>query len=313
MAQESTIWHLPGLCTFGMINHVLFDTMKKYPEMFRDNMKIGSVYGTFPGAIWNGGRNIIDGFTNKREVEKIIKSYNALGIPARFTWTNVLLEEKHTYDTYCNMIMNVGNNGMNQVLVNSPALEEYIRKNYPDYKILSSTTKRILSLDRLKEELKKDYYLVVLDYDLNHDEKVLKELEPCADKIEILVNETCQPHCPQRAAHYREISKYQLEYDTSIRFICTDTSPEKRLFKGCMKRPSFISYDEIDEYAKRGFRNFKIVGRGEGKEFYVDSLIYFLVKPEHKDFIRKYFNGVLDSLGGGINRNDGGKRMTVRK
>ena len=312
MAQE-TIWHLPGLCTFGMINHVLFDTMKKYPEMFRENMKIGSVYGTFPGAIWNGGRNIIDGFTNKREVEKIIKSYNALGIPARFTWTNVLLEEKHTYDTYCNMIMNVGNNGMNQVLVNSPALEEYIRKNYPDYKILSSTTKRILSLDRLKEELKKDYFLVVLDYDLNHDEKVLKELEPCADKIEILVNETCQPHCPQRAAHYREISKYQLEFDTSIRFICTDPSPEKRLFKGCMKRPSFISYEQIDEYVARGFKNFKIVGRGEGKEFYVDSLIYYLVKPEHKDFIRKYFNGVLDSLGGGINRNDGGKRMTVRK
>ena len=312
MAQE-TIWHLPGLCTFGMINHVLFDTMKKYPEMFRENMKIGSVYGTFPGAIWNGGRNIIDGFTNKREVEKIIKSYNALGIPARFTWTNVLLEEKHTYDTYCNMIMNVGNNGMNQVLVNSPALEEYIRKNYPDYKILSSTTKRILSLDRLKEELKKDYFLVVLDYDLNHDEKVLTELEPCADKVEILVNETCQPHCPQRAAHYREISKYQLEFDTSIRFICTDPSPEKRLFKGCMKRPSFISYEQIDEYVVRGFKNFKIVGRGEGKEFYVDSLIYYLVKPEHKDFIRKYFSGVLDSLGGGINRNDGGKRMTVRK
>ena len=86
MAQE-TIWHLPGLCTFGMINHVLFDTMKKYPEMFRENMKIGSVYGTFPGAIWNGGRNIIEGFTGKKEVEKIIGSYNALGIPARFTWT----------------------------------------------------------------------------------------------------------------------------------------------------------------------------------------------------------------------------------
>ena len=78
-----------------------------------------------------------------------------------------------------------------------------------------------------------------------------------------------------------------------------------------MKRPSFISYDQIDEYVARGFKNFKIVGRGEGKEFYVDSLIYYLVKPEHKDFIRKYFNGVLNGLGGGIDPNDNGRRKIV--
>ena len=38
----------------------------------------------------------------------------------------------------------------------------------------SSTTKRILMLDNLFQELEKDYYLVVLDYDLNRNEKVQK-------------------------------------------------------------------------------------------------------------------------------------------
>lgn len=299
MEKDTIYWHLPGICYFGMINHVLFDTMKKFPKMFRDNSKIGSVYGTFPGAIWNGGRNILDGFSSKKEVEKIIKSYNALGIPVRFTWTNVLLEEKHVYDTYCNMVMRVGNNGMNQVLVNSPVLEDYIRENYPDYKVLSSTTKRILSVDKLMDEMAKDYFLVVLDYDLNHDEAVLEKLLPCADRVEILVNETCQPHCPQRVTHYKEISKYQLEFDTSIKFPCSDPSPEKRTFGGCMKRPSFLSNEAVDEYTKRGFKNFKIVGRGEGKQFYIDSLIYYLVKPENRDFIRKYMMDILTKLGGG--------------
>ncbi|MCR5116622.1 MAG: hypothetical protein K6A97_03850 [Lachnospiraceae bacterium] len=297
MEKDIIYWHLPGICYFGMINHVLFDTIQKYPGMFREDSRIGSVYGTFPGAIWNGGRNILEGFSSKKEVERIIKSYNARKIPVRFTWTNVLLEEKHTYDTYCNMIMNVGNNGLNQVLVNSPVLEDYIRANYPDYKILSSTTKRILSLDKLKEEMEKDYFLVVLDYDLNHDENAINMLGPYADRVEILVNETCRAHCPQRVSHYREISKYQLEFDTSIRFPCTDPAPDKRLFSGCMKRPSFMSNSDIDEYVKKGFKNFKIVGRGEGKAFYIDSLIYYLVKPESRDFIRKYWMEMFAKLG----------------
>lgn len=299
MEHDTIYWHLPGMCYFGMINHVLFDTMKKYPDKFRDGYKVGSVYGSFPGAIWNGGRNILQGFSYKNEVERIIRSYNDFKIPVRFTWTNVLLEEKHMSDTYCNMVMRAGNNGMNQVLVNSPILEEYIRANYPNYKVLSSTTKRILNLDRLMEEMEKDYFLVVLDYDLNHDDKVIERLLPVADRVEILVNETCQAHCPNRVNHYREISKYQLEFDTSIRFNCTDPSPEKRTFKGCMKRPSFMSTADVEEYAAKGFKNFKIVGRGEGNQFYMDSIIYYLVKPEERDFIRKCLEGTLNKLRGG--------------
>lgn len=299
MEKETVYWHLPGICYFGMINHVLFVAMQKYPDMFREGYKIGSVYGTFPGAIWNGGRNILDGFASKREVDNVIKSYNSLGIPVRFTWTNVLLEEKHIYDTYCNMVMRVGNNGLNQVLVNSPILEKYIRETYPNYKVLSSTTKRILSVDRLMEEMGKDYFLVVLDYDLNHNEKVIEKLLPQADRVEILVNETCQPHCPNRVNHYKEISKYQLEYDTSIKFPCSDPNPEKRTFRGCSKLPSFMTNADVDEYVKKGFKNFKIVGRGEGKEFYMDSIIYFLVKPERRDFIRKYLTDTLSAMRNG--------------
>ena len=117
-------WHLPGLCYLGLLNNVLIRTMETHPEVFREGYKIGSVYGTFPGAIWNGGRNFLDGTSNRQEIEKIIKSYNTFGIPVRFTWTNVLLEEKHLSDEYCNMIMKIGDNGLNQVLVNTQVLED---------------------------------------------------------------------------------------------------------------------------------------------------------------------------------------------
>lgn len=297
MEEKDTIyWHLPGIVYFGMINHLLFDTMKRFPEKFHENYKIGSVYGSMPGAIWNGGRNILGGFANKAEAENIIRSYNMLGIPVRYTWTNVLLEEKHVYDTYCNLMMRLADNGMNQVLVNSPVLEDYIRKTYPGFKILSSTTKRITNVDKLMEEMAKDYFLVVLDYDLNHDEKVIEKLLPMADRVEILVNETCQPHCPNRANHYKQISKFQLEFDSSLKFNCTDPRPNKRTFKGCMTCPSFLSDEDVKEYAGKGFKNFKIVGRGEGSAFYVESLIYYLVKPEYREEMAKYFSDTLLSM-----------------
>lgn len=294
MGQTKEIyWHLPGLCYCRFLNHALFNLMKEHPDKFRDGYKIGSVYGTIPGAIWNGGRSVF-GITSKGDIEKIIKSYNDRGIPARFTWTNSLLEEKHVYDTYCNLIMKIADNGMNQILANRDCLEEYLRKEYPGYKVISSTTKRMTDITGLKEELQKDYHLVVLDYDLNHEEEVLKELEPYAGKVEILVNEICYPKCPMRKQHYADEARAQLEYDTQSVFKCPNKSTP-RVFEECMKRPAFISNEQIGEYIDRGYVNFKIVGRGLPMDFVKESYLYFLVKDEEREFIRKKMDAILDA------------------
>lgn len=297
MSNQTIYWHLPGICYYGTLNNVLFDAMNKFPNMFREGYKIGSVYGTFPSAIWNGGRVIPGGPSSDQEIMQIIRLYNSLGIPVRFTWTNVLLEEEHLKDEYCNKIMKIGNNGFNQVLVNSDILEQYIRENYPKYKVLSSTTKRILSVDKLVEELEKDYFLVVLDYDHNHNEKVIERITPYADRIEILTNEPCQPNCPNRVNHYRDISKSVLEHNTKKIFFCTEPqTPYAGTLQGSMRRPHFMSTEDINEYAKMGFVNYKIVGRGLSKDFYIDSLVYYLVKTEYRESIRKHIVGTMDMI-----------------
>ena len=293
--KQEIFWHLPGLCYFRILNQILMNAMEAFPDKFRDGYKIGSVYGTIPGAIWNGGRTVL-GSTTKPEIEKIVETYNSRGIPVRFTWTNSLIEEKHVWDTYCNMIMKVADNGMNQVLVNRPVLEEYIRREYPGYRFISSTTKRLLNVEDIRRELGKDYFLVVLDYDLNKKEEVLKELEPVADKLEILVNEICYPNCPKRLEHYRDESRLQLEYETRSEFRCPNQLEEKRNFKECMTRPAFLSNEDIEAYAKRGYVNFKIVGRGLPMEFVMDSYLYYLVKEEHREFIRNYMGKVLNDI-----------------
>lgn len=294
--DKKIYWHLPGFCYFFYLNQVIINLMKEYPDKFNDGYAVGSVYGTFPGAIWNGGRAVF-GVTAKGDMQKIIKTYNDFGVPVRFTWTNSLLEEKHVNDTYCNLIMDIANNGKNQVLVNTPVLEEYLRKNYPDFEFISSTTKRIKSLDALKAELDKDYALVVLDYDLNHDEKVLEELKPAASRVEILVDEICFPNCPKRVAHYKDESLRQLTFDKGTTFDCPNRKTVPA-FKECMKRDAFISKEQIGSYIDRGFVNFKIVGRGLPTEMVIDSYIYYLVKDEHKDFIRTKLENTLTKLTG---------------
>ena len=284
MAAKEVYWHLPGFCYFRLLNQMILNMMKDYPDKFRDGYKIGSAYGSFPGAIWNGGRTVF-GITGKSDIEAVLKLYNSRGVPVRFTWTNALIEEKHTYDTYCNLIMKLADNGLNQVLVNTPVLEEYIRKEYPRFPLISSTTKRIVGVEGVLEELKKDYYLVVLDYDLNHNEEALKVLEPYASRLEILVNEVCFPNCPKRSEHYLQQSKLQLEYDINTGFPCPNNTRERK-FEECTKRPSFISNEEIQNYIDRGYVNFKIVGRGMPLEFVKESYLYFLVKDEHREFIR---------------------------
>lgn len=290
MAAKEVYWHLPGFCYFRLLNQVIINLMKDYPEKFRDGYRIGSVYGTFPGAIWNGGRAVF-GITGKNDIENILKIYNSRGIPVRFTWTNSLIEEKHLQDTYCNLIMRMADNGLNQVLVNTPVLEEYIRREYPDFKLISSTTKRITGVDGVLEELQKDYFLVVLDYDLNHNEEALKKLGTYAGRIELLVNEVCYPGCVYRAEHYRQQSQMQLQFDVNTAFPCPNKT-QQRSFKECMKRQAFISNEEIGDYIDKGFVNFKIAGRGMPVEYAKESCLYFLVKDDCRDFIR----GKIDRL-----------------
>ena len=69
--DNKVYWHLPGFCVYFYLNQVLIHMMKEHPECFRDGYSIGSVYGTFPGAIWNGGRAVF-GVTSSGDMEKII-------------------------------------------------------------------------------------------------------------------------------------------------------------------------------------------------------------------------------------------------
>lgn len=295
MAKE-VYWHLPGFYANFYLYQVLINLMKEYPDKFEEGYKVGSVYGTFPGAIWNGGRGAF-GYVGKTQMKQVLDTYEKINAPVRFTWTNSLIVEKHLTDTFCNLIMRLSDNGNNQVLCNSEILERYLRDTYPDFKFVSSTTKRIRDIDTMKAELERDYFMAVLDYDLNHNEEALKELEPVADRVEILVDEICMPNCPLRTKHYESESRAQLEFDRDATFKCPNSN-NKPSFQIAMSRPGFISKTEIKDYIERGYVNFKLVGRGLPEDFLIDSIMYYLVKEEDEGFIREKLSKTLFKLRG---------------
>ena len=292
-------FHLPDFAGKFRLNLMFAEMLRNAPQYFREGVEIASFYGVFPPSIWNGGRTQ-PGVCDKNFVRSAIKAFNDRGIPLRFTFTNPALEKKHLSDDFCNMVMNMANNGMNEAIVFSPMLEEYIRRTYPKYKLTSSTCKRITDPEALKAELEKDYSIVVVDYDFNNNFEVLEKL-PRKEDCELLVNACCEPGCPRRSAHYRSIGEQQIAYCNHIKkfpnvpFDVAKYDPDH--FRDCpySKRGIFeirnlrthISPDDIwEKYVPMGFEQFKIEGRTASTLNILETYMYYMVKPECRDEAR---------------------------
>jgi collagenase-like PrtC family protease len=286
-------FHLPDFNNV-QVHATLMKEMEVHPEYFRDNIKIKSVFGTFPTSVWNGGR-YSQGQTTESQIKSVLKFYNDLGIAVRFTFTNPLLREEHLYDPFCNRVLELADNGLNEVIVFSPLLEEYIRKNYPNYKITSSTCKEIRDMDELNAEIEKDYNLVVLDYNWNNKYDELKKIKQ-PEKCEILINAVCIPECPRRGEHYAQIGREQINYweymKNPIRgkaydyenFFCPHMSV---YLYDRLEYPTVILPDDLyTKYIDIGFRQFKIEGRGNLHVSTLEDYVFYLVKPEFREKAR---------------------------
>lgn len=292
-------FHLPDFANHYGVNIIFVSMLKNCPHFFREGVEIASVFGTFPQSLWNGGRTTM-GICDMNFVKRAVNGFNNKGVPLRFTFTNPVLEKKHLSDKFCNDVMKLADNGFNEVIVNSPVLEEYIRRKYPDYKLTSSTCKRITDLEKLREELEKDYSLVVLDYDLNNKFDILEKL-PHKEKCEILVNACCNPACKMRKEHYRRIGLQQIEICDHIRNHpgkpltlqnSTDMGCgiENRSIYDIKKLSTHISPDDIwNKYVPMGFEHFKIEGRSFSNLNLIETYMYYMIKPEYRDEARFSF------------------------
>lgn len=286
----SVYFHLPGLRYNYPLNMFWISLLKQRPHFFREGVEIASIFGSFPLSLWNGGRLVYDDQCDAAFVKNVVKSINDKGIPVRYTFTNPLLTKEDLSDHFCNYCLEVGDNGMNQVLVFSPILEEYIRENYPSYKIDSTTCKEIKDIDGLNAELEKDYTYVVLDYNMNNKWDLLENINH-KEKIEVLVNALCVPDCKRRGGHYENISKNQrialknreLPKEKWIPLIPWKCEyGDHNCIHTIQNYSTYVSPEMIwEKYVPMGINNFKIEGRTANIFSLIDTYCHYMIKPEY--------------------------------
>lgn len=268
----------------------LLNWQYQYPEIFLPNTKISAIFGMFPNVIWNGGGMVFGTTLYKKDIEDFFNFYNyELHIPLRLTFTNPLITPEMCHDTYSNLIAECGHNGMNEILVSSPVLENYLRSKYPNYKYCRS----IIGAREEPLVLDPKYHMEVLRRSCNNDWDYLEKI-PMVErpKIEILCTDPCPDDCPRLYSHYRDFGRAQIEFNpTSDVCQCSQFDVKGDFPLHYMKHncKTFISRAAIDaEYLPRGYNQFKISGRGSLGAM-MGGILPYLIQPEyHSDLIQRW-------------------------
>jgi hypothetical protein len=282
---------------------LLFELKEKSGQCFYPNVNISTIYGNFPGCIWNGGGFSFNSVVDIRTMRDYFSWYQDKGVTLQLTFTNPVLEETDVYDRYGNAILDAAAEFDNiEILVVSPCLEKYIREKYPhikiDKSIISTTRDRETSQDSLDGYLNilDNYNKCVLPRKYTKDRKFLDTIpQEYRNRFEILVTDPCPVYCPHLYEHYEEFGRMQLfQEPLNTNLGCQMISGDNP-FRQWMYRAHQVQYDELTEfYDKEGFSEIKISGRGT-YVFVVLQLVPYLIKPEyHLDVYKWLLDFYLD-------------------
>lgn len=280
---KKILFSLPDFYGYYDLNLNLVHLMEIYPGYFRDNVAIDSVYGTFPGCIWNGGR-VQYGGCSLENMQATIAGYNQKKISVRFTFTNRQITGRHHFDYYGNTILQIADNGLNGVNTSQDKFAEYIQQNYPSYYIINSTTRNIKTVEEVNQI--SENRLTVIPYTMNNTDAITQLTHP--EHIEILCCETCIDDCPNRSHHYDVLSTAQMLRPTEM-FKCPHGCEMYYYYETVPTRKHHITPEDIEnKYLPLGFNQFKISGRNDSIINVIERYVTYLAKPEYRDTVRNH-------------------------
>ena len=282
-------FHLPGLFEFYEFYQIFLPLFFEHREYFYSWCNIGSIYGAPADCLWGGGR-VGFGTDSISDVAALMREY---GVSARLTFSNSLLRKEHLSDRKCNALCELfENNGTtkNGIILHSDLLLDYLKKHYPDFYFVSSTTKVITDFETLCEELnRQEFRYVVPDFRLNNRLEEWNLMpEEQKRKVEFLCNECCWFGCHSRKECYENVSRKILGEDCPDHQCVSPNASEGYVFSKAMQNPGFISVDAIQKtYLPMGYSEYKIEGRSLGSALILEFLLYYMTKPEYQLKVRE--------------------------
>lgn len=237
------------------------------------------LYDGIEECVWNGGR-LNNPIPYSEEIRDL---YYSLGWSINLTFTNFIID---TSDEKGNFLLEKMHKEGNGIILVNDSLREYVRKNYPKYKIYYSITgcgPAKFPMDDETFSFYKDklgiHDTLVPRCDNNLDPR-LKDLD--ISKLELLVSDTCVLNCPHWEDHFKAYSVLnrrgkaatQKDWDNVECWVPKDdfdrrTNMERKALKD--KYPFYLSPNQIKKLINEGFHNFKIQGReSDDKDFLYD-------------------------------------------
>lgn len=270
------------------------ELLNDYPYIFRDNVVIESFYGS-NGGLLCGGRNSIPCKYSEKEVADFVR-YN--GITPVVVMSNLLTKyEDALSDANAARIVKAFDHKGVMFCVANKSIERWLEEdnNYHRGQFILSTT---ACLDLAETENNVDMYkkIVLSERYINKWWSLRRLSERAKSKLEVVVNVSCPLDCKLRKEHYTYISKSNLVGERiEGGFPCCNTSyGGNGTLHEVLSLPSFVSLDKIGTYLNMGINHFKIEGRSNYDFVLIETMAYFLVKPEYQMMFREVLHDVAE-------------------
>ena len=277
-------WNITG---FG--NDIMTYMLIKYIKYIKDlglENPIKTIHGSYISK-YNGGRITL--YTRpKNYIYDKIREINSLGVGIKLTFSNPYMTKETFEENELNEYLEVlseNKNVNNGIICSVDDFADFIHKKYPSIEVTSSYVKmametRIGKTDTTEyyNNLFNKYDKVVLNTGRAFEDEFIDQIK-YKDRIEFIVNNTCNLNCPIAHKHYEGMYKLcqrvRYLYENNIKK--TDPQIElirkdlKKIVNNCKERRLQLNIDnmkyqqlnreEINLLSNKGIINFKIEGR----------------------------------------------------
>ena len=272
-------FNIPGLFEkFHIIKQVVL-MYENYPYIFNDNTIISSFYGS-NGGIANGGRNSGE-YYNEEEVSTFCREHN---ICPTIIMSNLFFDKP---DKFANKIIEFFGNKTTMFCVATPNIEKWLEeKSIRRGQFVLSTTVCLDSEELIKKTNR--YKKIVLPESMINNWKLLSKLpEQTRNKLEVIVNTACPIDCKNRKTHYEWMSKVNLRksvgtFECIHKYYCGNGA----LYE-ILDGKQVVTTDMIESYLNLGINHFKIQGRTNDDNDFIETLAYYLIKPKYQLLFRE--------------------------
>jgi hypothetical protein len=207
---------------------------------------IGSLFGFVERTTLYGGRK----FRGRELSERDVVQLNNAGIGIRLPLSNHFVTQGEYEQSM--PLLEKYHNELNSVIVTNDELAQWIRADFPQYRIDASVIKNINNLKKLHKALK-IYDEVVLPMTSNEDLPFLQSIE-AKHRITLFANAGCAFTCPSRTC-YVSVSKSN-KGDPKQPFVCSQSTKER-------EQLGMIDF-ELQPLVEMGFHSFKMLRPAPG-------------------------------------------------